>query len=50
MSAIRKAEDQIMRGHLETCVRDAFAEGSEDEKHRKINEVMGALDSFRRFG
>ena len=45
---LRKANREVLRTHLEGCVKDAFAGGSEEEKDRKIAEILGAMDSLSR--
>ena len=45
---LRKANREGLRAHLEGCVKDAFAGGSEEEKDRKIAEILGAMDSLSR--
>ena len=44
----RRATREVLRAHLEGCVKDAFADGSEEEKDRKIAEILGAMDSLSR--
>ncbi len=47
ISAVRRALDKIalllLHDHMETCVADALAEGG---SHRKITELIGAIDRF----
>jgi DNA-binding FrmR family transcriptional regulator len=39
-SALKKADDEVLRNHLETCVSDAIKRG---ESKQAINEVVGVL-------
>jgi CsoR family transcriptional regulator, copper-sensing transcriptional repressor len=39
-SALKKADDEVLRNHLETCVSDAIKRG---ESREAINEVVGVL-------
>ena len=45
---LRKANREVLRAHLEGCVRDAFEGANEEEKDRKIAEILGAMDSLSR--
>lgn len=39
-SALKKADDEVLRNHLETCVSEAIKRG---ESKQAINEVVGVL-------
>ena len=45
---LRKANREVLRAHLEGCVRGAFEGANEEEKDRKIAEILGAMDSLSR--
>lgn len=45
---LRKANREVLRAHLEGCVKEAFSSASEEEKDRKIAEILGAMDSLSR--
>ncbi len=42
-SLLRKANLEILRGHIKTCVKDAIKEGREDEK---IEEIFHIIESY----
>ena len=42
-SALRAVELQILKKHVDHCVRDAFASGSPAEADRKIDELLQVL-------
>lgn len=37
--ALRNVETQILKGHLDACVKNAFSGGSKTDKDKKIREV-----------
>lgn len=43
-SIIHKARHEVIRAHLAGCVQEAFAEGNELARERKIDEIMKLLD------
>ena len=50
VGAILRVEDKVFKKHLEGCVARAFKGKSITEKHKKIDEVIGLLNRFRRSG
>ena len=46
-AALGQAGRAVLAAHMETCVADAFASGSERNRKAKIDEL---LDVFSRFG
>ena len=42
-SLLKKANNQVLRGHMTHCVKEAFQEGNEDEK---IDELLKLLDKM----
>ena len=40
---LKKANREVVQGHLGSCVRDAFEKGNEEEK---ITEIMDLLDKM----
>ena len=42
-SALRAVELQILKKHVDHCVRDAFASGSPAEADRKMDELLRVL-------
>ena len=39
-SALRAVELQILKKHMDHCVRDAFASGSPADANRKMDELL----------
>lgn len=39
-SAVRAFEAEILRDHMENCVQEAFASGSDSERKAKIEEII----------
>lgn len=40
-SILKKANNEILKAHMESCVREAFREGNEREK---IEEIISIID------
>ena len=40
---LKKANEEILTGHLHGCVREAFESGDEREKDQKIEEIITIL-------
>lgn len=47
-AALDRVEQEILREHLQTCVKHAFHNGSLMERQQKIDELITVLDSQRR--
>ncbi len=47
IGALRKVEGQIYKKHLDGCVAAALKGKSEEEKQKKIDEVIQLLEKFR---
>ena len=45
---LRKANKEIVHAHLESCVKDVFASGSEDAVERQIQEILEVMDALGR--
>ncbi|MEG1931499.1 MAG: metal-sensing transcriptional repressor [Pygmaiobacter sp.] len=43
---LRKTNREILHAHLQGCVQDSFASGSEEEKTKKIDEILELLDAL----
>jgi CsoR family transcriptional regulator, copper-sensing transcriptional repressor len=41
----RKANFYVLKGHIDSCVKDAFIEGTADDK---VEEVINILDKYIR--
>ncbi len=46
-SLLKKANLDILRGHIKSCVADAIRKGEADEK---IEEIFGIIDSYAKLG
>ena len=42
-AALRRAEEEILRDHIATCVEHAVASGEKGEQRKKIAELMDVL-------
>ncbi len=47
IGALRRVEGEIFKKHLNGCVATALKSKSEEEKQKKINEVIELLERFR---
>ena len=47
-AAVHKAEEEILRDHVQHCVADAFASGDAGEQHAKIDELVNVLGRLTR--
>jgi len=47
IGALRRVEGQIYKKHLDGCVAGALRGKSEEEKQKKIDEVIELLEKFR---
>lgn len=43
---LKKTNLTILEKHLHHCVADAFANGTEDDKNEKIEEILTILDKY----
>lgn len=43
-AVLKKANSEILKGHMHTCVAQAFESSNEEEKDKKINEIIALLD------
>ena len=43
-SLLHKARQEVLRAHLEGCVREAIECGDEGERMRKLDEIISLLD------
>lgn len=48
VGAIRRVEENILNRHLRGCVRESFTKGNKEDKAKKIDEVIGVLQKFRK--
>jgi DNA-binding FrmR family transcriptional regulator len=42
-AALTKVETELLRGHVDHCVRGAFASGDTDDQQRKLEELVEVL-------
>lgn len=47
-AALRRAEDEILRDHVATCVEHAVASGDKGEQRKKIAELMDVVSRTNR--
>lgn len=45
-AALRRVEEQILREHVESCVRAAVRGGSRSEADEKVTELLDVLGRF----
>ncbi len=43
MSLIKKANLEVLKKHMETCVKDAISEGNVDEKIKELEIIMNQV-------
>lgn len=43
-SLVHKANREVIKAHLEGCVRAAFTEGDEAERESKLSEILQLLE------
>lgn len=48
IGALYRVENEIFRKHLDGCVISALKGKSESEKQKKIDEVLGLIERFRK--
>ncbi len=44
--ALKKVGHSVLGNHISTCVAQALSSHAEDEKNKKINELIDLLDRF----
>ncbi len=47
-AVLRRAEREVLRAHMEGCVAEAFENGGEEERSRKIDEIIMAVEKMER--
>ena len=47
-SLIKKANREVLKGHLEHCVKAAMRSGDQEEMDAKVQELMDAIDKMNR--
>ena len=46
-SALAKVQENIFKGHLESCVRDSLEGGDSRDRQAKVEEILDILSRFR---
>jgi len=47
-AALRRAEEEILRDHVATCVEGAIASGNRSDQRRKVAELMEVVQRAER--
>lgn len=45
-AALRRVEENVLREHLEHCVRDAVNSGNQRQARTKVDEILDVLSRF----
>lgn len=45
---LRKARQEVVRGHLEGCVQDAMESGTPAERAQKLDEIIRLLEKMEK--
>ena len=48
IGALYRVENEIFKKHVDGCVVSALKGGTEREKQKKIDEIVGLLERFRK--
>ena len=46
-SALAKVQENIFKGHLESCVRDSLTGDDALDRQKKVDEILEILSKFR---
>jgi len=46
-NALARVQDNIFRGHLESCVKDSLSGDDSLDKEEKVKEILDILSRFR---
>ena len=46
-SALAKVQENIFKGHLESCVRDSLEGSDPQDRQAKVEEILAILSRFR---
>ncbi len=46
-NALAKVQENIFKGHLESCVRDSLAGDDTQDREKKVDEILEILSRFR---
>jgi CsoR family transcriptional regulator, copper-sensing transcriptional repressor len=50
IGALHRVESEVFKKHIDGCVVSALKGKSETEKQKKIDEIVGLIDRFRKTG
>lgn len=45
-SIIKRANREVLKGHVEHCIREAVASGDEDAAEQKVQELLDYVDKM----
>lgn len=45
---LRKARQEVVRGHLEGCVQDAMESGTPEQRAQKLDEIIRLLEKMEK--
>lgn len=45
-AVLKKAVKEILRAHIGGCISEAFAEGNDGEREKKIDELIAVFDKI----
>ena len=45
-AVLKKAVKEILRAHIGGCISEAFTEGNESEREKKIDELIAVFDKM----
>lgn len=45
-AALKTLEGRILEAHLQSCVREAFDSGSQEEQHEKIKQIVEVFTRY----
>lgn len=43
---LRKANKEVIHGHMQSCVKEAFEQGSQGDRDAKIKEILDIMDKL----
>jgi len=46
-SALAKVQENIFKGHLESCVKDSLTGDDPRDREKKVDEILDILSKFR---
>ena len=48
INALSKVQDNVFRGHLESCVSESLTGGNEKERNQQVEEIIDLVSRFSR--